>query len=257
LFEVEVGTLQGDAHKMDHDTMTTFKKLESNYGKAGEVYAAWLAANRQHVEDTVGAVQRQISDKLNASNEERFRIGTVTALFCGAEFAKQLGLINFDMPKLGAYLESEVLASRRTQAQYSTVSYESTFDLLEEYIQSNRGGFATYADDVMTARGAAAGLLAPETTVAHEHTTVRGWVTPRWVIVSEKLFKSWLLHEKQQANWTSIKDKLLREDNATEKRFRLDKDAKGAQTNTPVRCLAVPRPDSTPIDTAGKEFRIS
>ena len=83
---------------------TFFDACSSNYGRAGEVYAAWLAINHTRAQLVVERLSEALSKELAVESEERFWLAAIVTMLAGALFARQLDLVDFDVPALKAYL---------------------------------------------------------------------------------------------------------------------------------------------------------
>ena len=79
-------------------------ELRSNYGIAGLLYAEYLGANAEKVKAAVAKVQDSFVQATGATSEERFWIAGMACSFVGATLANRLGLTQFDLPVLKAFL---------------------------------------------------------------------------------------------------------------------------------------------------------
>lgn len=93
-------------------TATFFDQCTSNYGVAGEVYATWLAQNHDKAKEAVEKMSAALSSELDMQSEERFWIAAMSVMLVGATIAKSLGLVNFDLASLGAFLKAQFLRLR-------------------------------------------------------------------------------------------------------------------------------------------------
>ncbi len=91
---------------------TFFDACTTNYGRAGEVYAAWLAANPDKARKLVEQLSDHLHRELQVESEERFWVAAVAVMVAGAQIAKQLGLVDFDVKGLLAYLKARFLQLR-------------------------------------------------------------------------------------------------------------------------------------------------
>lgn len=88
---------QGPAQRM-------VAELRSNYGNAGQVYAEYLGANHEKVKAAVAKTQDAFVQATAATAEERFWIAGMACCFVGAALANQLGLTQFELRALKAFL---------------------------------------------------------------------------------------------------------------------------------------------------------
>lgn len=83
---------------------TFFDQCSTNYGVAGEVYSAWLAANPDRARQLVESLSTRLSTQLKVESEERFWVAACATMIAGAMIAKLIGLVNFDIPGLTKFL---------------------------------------------------------------------------------------------------------------------------------------------------------
>jgi hypothetical protein len=95
VFEYEIVTDQSRM-TMANEAKTMLLALESNYGKAGEAYAKWLGENFDRVIEDLRDFRNKLDKSLDNPAQERFWSATTTVLVKGAEYAKKLGLVDFD-----------------------------------------------------------------------------------------------------------------------------------------------------------------
>ncbi len=115
-------------------------KLEDNYGHAGMAYAKFLGANFRRIEDEVGDMQSQLFGEVNASQDERLWIGTMTVVLKGAEYANQLGLTKINLDELKAFL-IDTLEGMRAELKKSPTDMNDEMSLstiLAQFINSTR-----------------------------------------------------------------------------------------------------------------------
>jgi hypothetical protein len=96
IFEVAVpkSTAKSKIHEVDAQHMSA--KLDNNYGHIGLRYAQWLGANRKEIQEEVSEFAKKLWKAVNAQQDERFWIATMTCVCMGATFANRLGYTNFD-----------------------------------------------------------------------------------------------------------------------------------------------------------------
>jgi len=91
---------------------TFFDACSTNYGRAGEIYAAWLAANPDKARKLVEQLSDHLHKDLQVESEERFWVAAIAVMVAGAQIAKQLGLVDFDVKGLLAYLKTRFIQLR-------------------------------------------------------------------------------------------------------------------------------------------------
>lgn len=74
--------------------------LFANYGHAGPIYIRYLLANLERVQDKCLSMQAKIDKELELLPKERFWSATFAANLQGGLFAKQCGLIDWDMSRI-------------------------------------------------------------------------------------------------------------------------------------------------------------
>lgn len=107
LFEYPVGlqdTLIIDKASAD----VLFNTFQHNYGHAGIEYLTWLVQNRQAAEELLRKTQVELDIRFRFGNKERFLSGVIGTTITGALIAKQLNIIDVDIPQLLNWLEREV-----------------------------------------------------------------------------------------------------------------------------------------------------
>lgn len=79
--------------------------LEHNFGLAGLLYSEFLGAHHEviqkEVDEEFDRLEKQV---LHPQGGERFWVGAIAAMLMGAKYAKQLGLVDFDINALTHFL---------------------------------------------------------------------------------------------------------------------------------------------------------
>jgi hypothetical protein len=86
--------------------------LFDNHGRAGEIYSEWLGANAPKLQADVVATIKALETKYLAQEAERYWIATMAVISLGAKYAKELGLVQFDLTTLDAFLGATLLRLR-------------------------------------------------------------------------------------------------------------------------------------------------
>lgn len=120
IFELFVG--DDERPKKDPRIASMVSELQSNYGKAGEEYANFLAKNLPLVRRTVEKVKFKVEEHFHDEPSERFWVATMTSIIAGAMLANASGLTEFDIPKLWKYMQEKFLQlrSRVTSSRITT-----------------------------------------------------------------------------------------------------------------------------------------
>ena len=112
-----------DERPLQVQSATFFDGCRGNYGHAGAIYAKWLAANRTLAERAVTKTTERLSAELGMQSEERFWIATIACLVAGAGLARHLGLIDFPVAELEAFLKARFMELRGGKA---TIQHEQS-----------------------------------------------------------------------------------------------------------------------------------
>lgn len=244
LFEVECDN--GRKRSVDSEALQIFYSLDENYGQAGDIYAQHLAKNRDKIKLMVEKLQQMLYTKLEADHTERFRIATMAALLAGATLAKELGLVDFNLPQLADTMIDEFRIMREAQDEYTSGTKNNVMERVEEYVQQFRGSFILYPDEVLTATGATTqeiGEQAMAANTAKDFGPIRGWLTPSYIILDRTQFREWLFKERQVIGWTTFKRELEKGADVNVHRFALERDALNGDPSLRPRCLVIPRTD--------------
>ena len=75
-----------------------------HYGRAGHIYAAWLATHFEKARDLVLLITQDMITKTQAAQNERMHTATMASILAGARIARSLGLVDFDLPAMEGLL---------------------------------------------------------------------------------------------------------------------------------------------------------
>ena len=79
-------------------------QLRENYGHAGEIYAQWLVNNLEEAKDLVRQIQAKLDREVKFTQRERFWSAVAACNIAGGLIAKSLGLHDYDMKLVYAWL---------------------------------------------------------------------------------------------------------------------------------------------------------
>ena len=130
-------------------------KLDDNYGAAGLVYAKFLGAHWQRVEQEVAKLQDELYTEVVVKQEERMWIATMAVVLKGAEYANTLGLTDIDLVGLRAFL-METLVTMRGMVSDSPSDLNndmSVSTILAEFLNSNRSRNTLITNRIWVSRG--------------------------------------------------------------------------------------------------------
>lgn len=112
---------------------TLFAKLEENYGVAGEVFAPWLVKNADRLSEYLDKGRIRIWKKIGKRVEERFQTGISGAVLASGRIVGALGLCEFNMDLLEAWVCGQIQRSRDSMKADVVDGYE----LVSEFIYEN------------------------------------------------------------------------------------------------------------------------
>lgn len=79
-------------------------QLHENYGHAGVIYAEWLVKNLEEAKDLLKNIQAKIDREIKITSRERFWSAAAACNIAGGLIAKHLGLHDYDMKAIYAWL---------------------------------------------------------------------------------------------------------------------------------------------------------
>lgn len=74
-----------------------FKKLNDNYGHAGDIYVREIVSRYDEVKALYDSVEEKVNSTIEAKPEERFWVSIIASCITGGLISKKLGLHSFDM----------------------------------------------------------------------------------------------------------------------------------------------------------------
>jgi hypothetical protein len=110
-------------HMFDH-------QLRENYGHAGDIYAQWLIGNRDEAIRIVLSVQAKIDKELRLTQRERFWSAQAACNIAGALIAQDIGLIDYDMPRIYKWVCQLIRELRET----NVAPPDSASNIIGDYI---------------------------------------------------------------------------------------------------------------------------
>lgn len=167
------------------------KLVENNYGHAGRVYAAYLAAHVDEVCALLASTKSAITASLGVQQNERFLVTCMACLLVGASLARKLGLFAFDVRGIHECLRQAFLDMRAANSQQSLITPVAGYDieeLLSQYLYEN----ADYK--LHTERFPGAGRTKVDVLVKPRFDVVRFQVAeqPGTLRLQRSLFHEWL-----------------------------------------------------------------
>ncbi len=123
-----IGTEEGK-YMFDH-------QLRENYGHAGDIYAQWLVANRDEAMRLALSVQVKIDRELRLTQRERFWSAQVACNLAGALIAQDLGLIDYDMPRVYKWVCKLIRELRETSVAPPDTASNVIGDYINRHIRN-------------------------------------------------------------------------------------------------------------------------
>lgn len=115
-------------------------QLEYNFGHAGLIYAKFLGANHERVNDELKELESNLSHELEAEQSERLWTAVIAVVLKGAEYANQLGLTFINLDELKAFM-IQTMQNMRGEVQKSPTDLNEEMTLssiLAKFINSTR-----------------------------------------------------------------------------------------------------------------------
>jgi hypothetical protein len=125
-------------------SVSTFNNLRHNYGHAGVIYAKHLVSRVAEVRKAVLETNEKLAEKVGARNEDRYWIGTMTCLLLGAQYAKEAGLVDFDMRAISDFLLK--IYNRMVMLEEDVVETDLASRMLGEFLRETEGASLYYND---------------------------------------------------------------------------------------------------------------
>jgi hypothetical protein len=211
------------------------KKLETNYGHAGRVYAKHLGEHSNEVEARLLTIMRAINLDLTMQQEERFFVVAMGCIIVGAEIARDLGIFDFEVRKIYQVLKTAFLSMRTSRVARTLVSDTGGFDLEElvgRFVVDNADWRLRTATFAQKGRG----RLVPIAKPRGQGVRIQIAETPGVLRISKNHFVTWLNEHNLPAG--TVLDQLKADLGATQHRQTLagGTDYSGGQ----VWCVDIP-----------------
>lgn len=137
------------------DATIILSRVNDNYGVIGLEYAKWLGQNFATVAKEVADISRALSKEVNANNEERFWLATITCVILGAAYANKLGYANFDVHGIKEFLFG-VLSKMRGEITAQPVDMknnEHVSNTLAMFFNAMRGRHTLITNKIHVSKG--------------------------------------------------------------------------------------------------------
>ncbi len=202
VFEIRANAVPPDG--MDDATARHFYgRLESHYGRAGQLFAQHLATNEKDVSDLVKKYDRNLAVRFKTTGDERFWVATVASLVAGAKIATDLGICQFDIPVLTKYLTSSLLSLRRAKSVEFKTGFNKALDMMIKYLHE-KGEYVAQSDRLPT-RGAQGKI----SIMPSRYPCIARYTTADGVLrVMVEPFENWV-YDREGAGFSHLIDDLM------------------------------------------------
>ena len=231
VFEIPADKISDDGWS-DGEARNFYRRVEANFGGAGEVYAAYLGANKKTIEAAVAKVDAAICRQYNTTGDERYWVATVSTLLVGASIANKLGLTTFDMPVFKKYLLTQFEQMRAYKAEEFATGHIRAVRLLKRFLMEKAEN-TCFADHIPK-KGQPGTMHQP---ADRPPTLIRIARVDKMVRISAKDFTDWVFEAEGAGGLAVVKE--LAQHGAIRTRGSLDA---GSPKTTGARymCLDVP-----------------
>ena len=117
-----------------------FGALEKCFGVAGPIFVQYLVTNREAVQDYLRAMQIRIDREVNFARGDRYYSAICAIAFTGAHIGNELGLWNYDIPRIYQHALEAVVDVRDSNAESVGNSQSMAVEALSKYLADNLGG---------------------------------------------------------------------------------------------------------------------
>ena len=161
-----------------------FGKIKNHYGHAGPMFAKWLVAHADELQERVDAVRQKFEKDFSSVSKERNWVGTTAAGFAAITILQQeLGLLKaYDIPRLYEFWTSHMKTVRAATAS-QVVSHEN---VIGDFINENYNNIIIPDSHAATAAaigGATAAIYGRKT-----EREARNKLVIRWEKTTQQLF---------------------------------------------------------------------
>jgi len=108
VFEFEIDVKDG----MHEDWRAVKTMLETTYGVAGEVYAAYIVKHSAELKDRLRGLEDVLMKRAGCTGQERFWVAGIACAILGGAIAQGLGLIKFDVNAVFAWAVNQLKRAR-------------------------------------------------------------------------------------------------------------------------------------------------
>lgn len=122
--------------------------IRNNYGHAGPIFAAFLAANRHILPEYIRKIENDLYARIEGKSSERYWVALVACVYVGGAIAKKLGLHDYDMNAIYQWGIKQILSHRVVVKDTVQTPVEVLTSFLSDNVRNtvvvaNIGGFVT------------------------------------------------------------------------------------------------------------------
>jgi hypothetical protein len=112
-----------------------FPKLLDNYGHAGQIYAEYIVANRDKIEQALLKVQQAFNSEAFISQGERYWSALQASVLVALKICNRLGILGFDPVALKQWIIEQIQVNRQQRQESVTDPLEQFANLFAELWQ--------------------------------------------------------------------------------------------------------------------------
>lgn len=94
------------------------RQLPNNYGVAGDIYMRYVTAHKDEVVEMIYQIEKRFKQHAELDSTYRFWTFMCTRMIVGVMIANKLGLVNYNVAKLFAYLVKQVKKAKKDLSKY-------------------------------------------------------------------------------------------------------------------------------------------
>lgn len=182
--------------------------LDEHFGLAGEVYAQWLVQNVDRIKPALDTVRSKIELAAKLRGDERFWGAVASVAIVGGLFAKQLGLIDFEIVPVYNWVIKTITGMRENKIEASG----NSLDILGQFLSEHAHNRLVLTK--MKGEGCVWSLLdEPRGGLA-----VRVELMENRMYIARSVVKSWI--GKRYGSYNKIKTDLVKEGVVVDANFR-------------------------------------
>jgi hypothetical protein len=154
LFEFNVPAIT-DATRQ-RDISTHVGALNDNYGHAGAAFSEYIGSCQRELRERLAVMREEWAQEVDADDSERFWVAACATILLGAELANKIGLTEFDVTALRAFLKREHkrMKTELGETQNNLSNPVNVQALFSEYLASQAARFTLFTNKIPEGSGA-------------------------------------------------------------------------------------------------------